>query len=144
MVNIFVTVLICFLVSAILYGKQKKYYEDRLRKEIAGARNDSVDKSSAVIRGKVTEELVSLIPGFPFEGSDCKFFGTPIDYIIFNGMSRVRDGEQESIDEILFVDIKTGKATLSPVERKIKECVNEKRVRWITIHVGENGIEKIR
>ena len=46
-------------------------------------------------------------------------------------------GEGESSEEITVVlaDIKTGKAQLNRTERKIKEAVEQGRVRWETIRI---------
>jgi predicted Holliday junction resolvase-like endonuclease len=47
-----------------------------------------------------------LFPDFPYELSDCKFSGQPIDFIVFKNMSKVRDGEDAEI-EIIIADVKS-------------------------------------
>jgi predicted Holliday junction resolvase-like endonuclease len=48
-------------------------------------RRDAVARSSAVIRGKVSEQLAPYLPAFPFEPRDVRFLGSPIDFIVFDG-----------------------------------------------------------
>ncbi len=43
------------------------------------------------------------------------------------------DKKEESLRGIVFIDIKTGQASLSSVEKKIKETVEAKKIAWRTI-----------
>ena len=104
--------------------------------ELERAVKDSVNKSRSILRGKTTEQLVPLTEEFlkEFIPSDAKFLGSPIDYVIFSGAGSVTDGEEKDI-EIIFMDIKTGKARLTKVQRAIKKAVEEKRIRWKTLEL---------
>ena len=51
----------------------------------------------------------------------------PIDYVIFEGLS-----EKQKVDKIVFVDIKSGGATLTQKQKKIKQVVVDKKVRFKT------------
>lgn len=95
-------------------------------KRVESERADAVKKSRAVIKGHVSENLCPFGEDFPYITSDIKALFQPVDLIIFKGMS---NGE---IEEIIFLDIKTGVANLSPIQRKIKKAVEEKRVRFET------------
>ena len=82
-------------------------------------------RSRSVITGLVNEQLAPYLPQFPFHASEAKFIGKPIDLIVFCGM------DNGSIDEIVFVEIKSGKhQRLSPIERSVRDAVHAKRVRW--------------
>lgn len=104
------------------------------------AGQEAIKKSHTVIRGKVTEEIVSLVPGFPYVASDCKFMAMPVDYLVFENMSEVRDSGEGEIT-IVIADVKTGKAKLSPVERAIKLACENKNIRFETWRISENGID---
>ena len=54
-----------------------------------------------------------------------------MDFIVFKGLD---DREPE---EIVFVEVKSGMSGLSSVERKLKELVNEKKVKWYEYRVPE-------
>ena len=47
----------------------------------------------------------------------------PIDYVIFEGLS-----EKQKVDNIIFVDIKSGGARLTQKQKKIKQVVKDKKV----------------
>lgn len=125
-----ISILFNFLLIIKLYKQQI-----RLSNDIKKAREDSVNKSRAVMSGHIVETLAPLIPGFPYNGRDARQFGNPIDYVIFDGMSDFRDSGEGRVEQVILVDIKTGNSQLSPVERSIKEAVEEGRVRWETLRM---------
>ena len=124
-----------------LYKKNlEEHYKDQMeiwkKGELERVVKESVNKSRSILRGKTTEQLVPLTEEFlkEFIPSDAKFLGSPIDYVIFSGAGSITDGEEKDI-EIIFMDIKTGKARLTKVQRAIKKAVEEKRVRWKTLEL---------
>jgi predicted Holliday junction resolvase-like endonuclease len=124
-----------------LYRKNlEEHYKDQMeiwkKGELERAVKDSVNKSRSILRGKTTEQLVPLTEEFlkEFIPSDAKFLGSPIDYVIFSGAGSITDGEDKEI-EIVFMDIKTGKAKLTKVQRAIKKAVEERRIRWKTLEL---------
>lgn len=93
-------------------------------------RADAVRRSSAVVSGKVTEHLAPYMAAFPYDPKDARFLGTPVDLIVFDGMS------EDSLREIVFLEIKSGSATLSTRERRIRDAVLARRVVWREFRVG--------
>jgi predicted Holliday junction resolvase-like endonuclease len=93
--------------------------------DLAEARQQAVTRSRAVVSGKVQEHLAPLFPEFmaQFNPREARFIGTPIDYVIFNGLD---EGECE----IVLVEVKTGRSQLSQRER---------RVRWASRMIGFGG-----
>ena len=81
-------------------------------------------KSRAVLGGKFSEQLAPYLPDFNYDPTEVRFIGSPVDFIVFKGI-----GTKEP-EEIIFVEVKTGKSELSENERKIKEIVENKKVRW--------------
>ena len=106
--------------------------------EIIEERADAIKKSKAVIRGQFSEHMIPLFPDFPYSASDCKFSGQPIDYIVFNNMNSLRDGKEAPVD-IIFADVKVGKAQRTKVQNAIKKAVEQGRVRWETWRIDENN-----
>ena len=99
-------------------------------------RKDAADRSRYVLKGKIAEHLVPLYREvFKYDPSDARFLGAPIDYIIFDGYTAVKDGASDEPITVILADIKTGNATLNHTERKIKEAVESGRVRWETIQL---------
>lgn len=102
----------------------------------AGIRKDATDRSRVVLKGKIAEHMVPMIPeAFHYDPSDARFIGAPIDYLIFDGYTRVKDGNSDDPIFVVLADIKTGNAQLSKTERKIKEAVEAGRVSWETIRL---------
>ncbi len=87
-------------------------------------RADALRRSFSVVTGKVTEHLAPYIPGFPYNPKDVRFLGTPVDLIVFDGMS------DDALTEIVFLEIKSLSSTLTTRERRIRDAVIAKRVAW--------------
>ncbi len=95
----------------------------------ANIRADAIIRSSAVIRGRVSEHLAPYI-NFPYNPRDARFIGSPIDIIVFNGLE---DGE---VREIVFLEVKTGEgASLNPKQRQIRDTIQNKQVVWCEFRV---------
>jgi predicted Holliday junction resolvase-like endonuclease len=90
----------------------------------ASIREDAIKRSSSVVSGKVTEHLVPYFGNFPYNPKDARFLGTPIDLIVFDGMS------EDNLNEIVFLEVKTGSSSLSTRERRIKEAIMARKVVW--------------
>lgn len=102
----------------------------RLKIREAAIREDTLRRSQSVIAGKATEHLAPLLPGFEFDPRDARFLGSPIDFIVFDGLS---EGE---IQEIVFIEVKTGPwAALSTRERLVRDAVEAGRVRFLEVRV---------
>lgn len=101
-----------------------------LLKRISNERADAVKKSRAVLGGLAGEQLAPYLPGFPCNPADARFVGKPIDFVAFSGAA---DGGE--IKEIIFVEVKSGEASLSKREREIKSCVEKGRVRYVEYRV---------
>ncbi|HPY60693.1 MAG TPA: Holliday junction resolvase-like protein [Methanospirillum sp.] len=94
------------------------------RNEEQKIRKDAVRRSHSVIRGKVTEHLIPWFPEFSYHPSDARFLGSPVDFIVFNGLS------EGCLEEIVIVEVKTGLGSLSPRERSVARIIKEGRVRF--------------
>lgn len=117
--------LVLFLAIAML-----GYLLFRLKLREAAIREDTLRRSQSVVAGKATEHLAPLLPGFEFDPRDARFLGSPIDFLVFDGLS---DGE---IREIVFVEIKTGpSAALTSRERRVRDAVDRGRVRFLEVRI---------
>ena len=93
-------------------------------------RADAVRRSSAVVVGKVSEHLAPYMDAFPYNPKDARFLGTPVDLLVFEGMS------DDDVREIVFVEVKSRGSTLSTRERRVRDAVLARRVRWEEFRVG--------
>ncbi len=87
-------------------------------------RQDAINRSQAVIKGKITEHLVPYFPLFPFNPKDARFIGSPIDILIFDGM------DDDELKEIVFLEIKVGESRITLRQRQIRDAITEGRVVW--------------
>jgi predicted Holliday junction resolvase-like endonuclease len=96
--------------------------------DLEDARRQSVRISRATRDGRAYEQLVPYLPEFEeqFHRGDARFIGSPIDYLVFDGLY---DGS-EDLREIVFVEVKSGRPALSKSERAVRAAVEEGRVRW--------------
>lgn len=127
-------ILLIIIIALILYIRYQRRLvqlrvEEFLIKETDRIRKETLTRSRAVLKGKIGEQMAPLLAAFPFEPADARFIGSPIDYIVFPGYST------RNPTEIVLIDIKTGKASLSSIERRIRELVQAGRVRWMTITI---------
>jgi len=84
-------------------------------------------KSSEVRLGKVAENMAPFFSCWPYDPNTFRFLGNPVDGIQFTN------------DEIIFIEIKTGKARLSDSQKWIKKLIQEKKVSFASFKIGENG-----
>ncbi|MBP3365660.1 MAG: Holliday junction resolvase [Treponema sp.] len=96
------------------------------RQLIKKERDDAVKKSRAVLGGLFSEQLAPFLPGFPCNPGDVRFVGKPVDFIAFPGSAEGKD-----VEEIYFIEVKSGKSSLTPRERQIQAAVEQGRVRYI-------------
>ena len=89
--------------------------------------------AQAVNTGLILERLAPCMDSFRFERTDCRSLFDPIDYLIFEGLT-----EKNVVSRILFMEIKTGRASLKNVQKKIKSLVESKKVSW-AVYKPENG-----
>ena len=103
--------------------------EKTLPELLAKERGDAVKRSRAVLSGLAAEQLAPWLAGFPFDPTDCRFLGSPVDFLAFRGAST------GVVEEVVFVEVKSGNAGLSPVERSLREAVEAKKVSWLEYRV---------
>jgi predicted Holliday junction resolvase-like endonuclease len=92
-------------------------------------RRDAVARSAAVTTGKVSEQLLPFLPDFPFNPRDARFLGSPVDLIVFDGLS------EEAVRRVVLVEVKTGGAGLSGRERLVRDAVRDGRVEWVELRL---------
>jgi len=122
-ISILINVLLAYLLIDSI--RKNKITAERV-KEI---REDAIKKSRLVLEGKFKEQLAPVLPEFIYNPTDARFLGSPIDFIIFNGLSG------DSTDEVVFLEVKSGKAQLTEREAILKEVIEKKKVRWELLRV---------
>jgi predicted Holliday junction resolvase-like endonuclease len=75
-------------------------------------------RSQKVKHGKSFEQLFPFMNSYPYNHSNFRFIGSPIDGLSFEE------------DAIVFLEFKTGKSRLSNKQKKIKKMIKSKKVKW--------------
>ena len=104
--------------------------ERRMQEAEESIRRDAVQRSQAVVRGRVTEQLAPYLPDFPFHPQDARFIGSPVDFVVFDGLS------EGVIRRVVFVEVKTGRSALTDRQRQVKERIAARQVEWWEYRLG--------
>ena len=94
-------------------------------------RADAIARSRAVLAGQFSEQLAPYLPDFPFNPSECKFIGKPVDFLVFHGL------DQKNVTGVSFVEVKSGKSKLSSTEATVKEAILNGKVNWAEYRVPD-------
>lgn len=101
----------------------KKQHES----DLIETRKDAIKRSRSSLEGAIFEQLVPHLPQWKYTPSDARFIGDPIDYVVFDGMSK------GDLKRILVVEVKKGKSSTSVTQNKIKKLIKEGKVEWETL-----------
>lgn len=112
--------------------KKHKEWEDALPEY----RKEAIMKSRAVLGGQFSEQLAPFLPNFKYLPTEARFVGKPIDFLVFKGM------DEKKINEVVFVEVKSGKAKLTEHEKNLKDTIDNKRVRWEEYRIPEELTKK--
>ena len=94
-------------------------------------RADAIKKSTAVVKGKVAEQLVPFGTDFGYNPRDARFLGSPIDFLVFEGLT------EGDVTRIVFIEVKTGQsARLSQREKQVQTAIENGEVDYEVLHVG--------
>ena len=103
---------------------------------MTGHRKDAILKSRSVLSGMFSEQLAPFLPNFNFKPTECRFLGKPVDFIVFKGL------DDKKVNEVVFVEVKSGKGKLSLVEKSLREAIKNKKVSWQEYRIPEEVTKK--
>jgi predicted Holliday junction resolvase-like endonuclease len=94
-------------------------------------REDAVTRSRAVTSGKIYEQLIPYLPAFPYNARDIRFLGSPVDLVVFDGLA------EGQVRRIIFVEVKTGRSSLTHGERCVRTVIEAGDVEWAELRVQQ-------
>lgn len=137
--NNFITIMpyalaMIILIAALVFAYFKYEKLQNEKKKLTEKYNKELHhrKSSEVRLGKIGENLAPFVEGWPWDPKSFRFLGNPIDGVQFND------------DEIIFVEIKTGKARLSRSQKDFRDLVKAGKVSFVTFKITDNGTRLIK
>ena len=105
-------------------------------RRVPEVRQDAIDRSRSNLGGQFAEQLAPYFPDFSYSPNELRWMGKPIDYVVFKGM------DKNDIQEIIFLEIKSGKSQLNDHQRQIKRLVQGGKVSWEEYRVPEKATAK--
>ncbi len=128
-----------FLAAAVLiliflcigYAIGKRAAKNQHDDEIPAIRDDAIKKSRAVLAGQFSEQIAPYLPDFPYKPTEARFLGKPIDFVVFKGM------DEKNIDEVVFVEVKSGKNELNVSQKSLRHAIENKRIAWAEYRIPE-------
>jgi predicted Holliday junction resolvase-like endonuclease len=123
---IFLLIFLIGIIIAYLVGKRNGIFQrDRYWEEqMPNQRKEAVMQSRAILGGQFSEQLAPYLPNFNYSPTECRFIGKPVDFICFKGM------DNKEIDEVVFVEVKSGDSKISTQEKNLRDAIEKKKVRW--------------
>jgi predicted Holliday junction resolvase-like endonuclease len=98
-------------------------------------REDALAKSRAVLKGALAEQLAPIFKIFGYNPSDARFIGDPVDYVIFDGYTKVKERIEDAPITIVLADVKTGEAGLTYEQRRIQRGIERGLVKFEIIRM---------
>ena len=131
---IFVIILVISIGVAVVIGYLlgQKLRDHYWQGQIPDIRAEAIQRSRSVLAGQFSEQLAPYLPNFPWSPSEARFIGKPVDFIIFKG------ADEKEISEVIFVEVKSGKSSLNPQERNLRDVIKDKKVNWAEYRIPED------
>ena len=77
----------------------------------------------------MTEHIAPYLPDFGYNPKDARFIGSPVDFVVFDGLSN------GTVVQVVFIEVKSGSSALTGRERQVRDAVKSGRVRWEELRV---------
>lgn len=126
--TVFIGVGVAIVGIAIGYFFGKWVTERRKEEEFAARtpieRKNAARRSRSSLGGQVLEKISPHLPDFPYDPTELRYIGSPIDFVVFRGLN------SDSVEEVIFLEVKSGKSRVTPRERSVQAAIESKNVRW--------------
>ncbi len=125
-------VLMVILLALVIwnYYRSKKECEKKVKEyKKKHDRMLSLKKSSEIRVGKIGENMAPFMKAWPYDPNNFRFLGNPVDGIQFTN------------NEIIFIEIKTGKSKLTKSQRRTRDIIRKGKISFATFRVDESGTE---
>jgi len=119
------------IVSSLLVVFIFLYIKELLNRSklIKEAREDAVKRSRASIEGQVFEQLVPHFPEWNYTPSDARFLGSPLDFVVFDGLSKGK------VENVIFVEVKSRQSKETSRQRSARKAIKEGKVSYELLEI---------
>jgi predicted Holliday junction resolvase-like endonuclease len=87
-------------------------------------RKDAIKRSRAMMGGAVTEQVAPLLPDFHHNPKDVRFLGTPVAFVVFDGL------DAGAVEKITFITVTTEASSPWRREGQIRDAISRGAVAW--------------
>lgn len=94
-------------------------------------REDAIKGSRRTLGGKFSDKLAPFLPDFKYDPTEIRYLGDPIDLVVFKGHAT------RETEEIVFLEVKSGKKGLDKPQRRIRDVIENGKVRFEVYRVPE-------
>ncbi len=108
--------------------------ESKVREREEFLRKDAAERSGRTLSARVLERFSPLMDSFPFDPHDAVWIGSPIDYLVFDGLSKGRR-EGSPVKRVILVEVKSGESRLNKRQRQIRDLVKQGKVQWSEVRI---------
>ena len=116
--------------------QQKVDFEVELEQKVKDAKKRSNNMQRNILKGQIGEQFTPFIAEFPYNPSDCRFLGEPIDYMIFQNLHACSEGLANIKDvQIIIAEVKTGNARLNARQKIIKQAIENGQVSFKELRI---------
>lgn len=91
--------------------------------------------SSQVKMGAISENALPLLKDIPYDCTNLRHLGMPIDFIYF---------DYKDPGELVFVEVKSGAAKESKRQKLIKNMIKDGKVHYDLVQINEEGVKVTR
>jgi predicted Holliday junction resolvase-like endonuclease len=120
------------LVTAAAYWRLKRSIPRLCDNAYTAGRESFRKDSQRTRRGNTVEQYVPFLDAFPYDPSDARFIGGPIDYVVFDGLA------EGQVREVVFVEVKTSKRGLDERQKQVNDCVEAGAVDFFEFRVQDS------
>lgn len=110
------------------FAKDLKADLDERKRLLAENKNKKPEKIETSARasnfGKISEQILPAFITFPYKQEECRVLLMPIDYLVFAGIAK-----NNKVEQIKFVDVKTGQSRLDKRQRQIQDRILEGKIK---------------
>jgi len=130
---VFAVLFVTFLGLYIWQRNKNEQMKKQHELDLVETRKDAIRRSRSVIEGQVVEQLVSHFPEWKYGApSDARFIASPLDYIVFSGLS------ENNVKEIIFVEVKTSKSQVTKRQKSVREAIKNGKVKYELLEIKDD------
>jgi len=126
---VFAILFVVFLGLFIWQRSKNEQMKKQHELDLIETRKDAVKRSRSIIEGQVAEQLVPHFPEWKYTPSEARFIASPLDYVVFSGLS------ENNVKEIIFIEIKTSKSQVTKRQKSVREAIKNGKVRYELLEI---------